>query len=86
MEQEWLNNSVWSVEEWSVDFLPVRTNNATEGYHTRLNKKAQHSLPFYLLVDLLHEESRYVKLVSMNRLTRYKHKPYRVLESRLFEL
>ncbi|KAI8517520.1 hypothetical protein Bbelb_035370 [Branchiostoma belcheri] len=79
MEQEWFNNSVWSVEEWSVYFQRVRTNNDTEGYHTRLNKKAQHSLPFYLLVDLLHEESRYVslqaKLVIMNRLTRYRRKP-----------
>ncbi|KAI8503597.1 hypothetical protein Bbelb_185680 [Branchiostoma belcheri] len=81
MEQEWLNNSVWSVEQWSVDFQPVRTNNDTEGYHTRLSKKAQHSLPLYLLVDLQHEESRYVslqaKLVSMNRLMRFKRKPYR---------
>ncbi|KAI8502481.1 hypothetical protein Bbelb_200690 [Branchiostoma belcheri] len=39
---------------------PIRTNNDLEGYHTRLNKKAQHSLGFYLLD----------KMVSMNRLTR----------------
>eukprot|EP00058_Branchiostoma_floridae_P023891 XP_002609381.1 hypothetical protein BRAFLDRAFT_86472 [Branchiostoma floridae] len=89
MEREWMNNSVWTVDEWSVYYQPVRTNNDTEGYHTRLNRKAQHSLPFYMLVGLLHTESQYVslqaKLVSMNRLARYKRKPYRVLESKLYE-
>eukprot|EP00058_Branchiostoma_floridae_P027244 XP_002612735.1 hypothetical protein BRAFLDRAFT_97285 [Branchiostoma floridae] len=48
MESEWLRNSVWTVEEWSVYYQPIRTNNDTEGYHTRLNRKAQNSLPFYL--------------------------------------
>ncbi|XP_078606696.1 uncharacterized protein LOC144879280 [Branchiostoma floridae x Branchiostoma japonicum] len=89
MDGEWMTNSVWTVEEWSVYFQPVRTNNDTEGYHTRLNRKAQHSLPFYLLIDLLHKEWQYVslqaKLVSMNRLAGYKWRPYRVLESKLFE-
>ncbi|XP_035680001.1 uncharacterized protein LOC118418263 [Branchiostoma floridae] len=72
MERGWLGNSVWSIEEWSV-----RTNNDLEGYHTRLNKKAQLSLALYLLVDLLHKEAQYVrlhvhvKMVSTNRLTRY---------------
>ncbi|CAH1239155.1 Hypp5730 [Branchiostoma lanceolatum] len=90
MEAEWLSNSVWTIDEWSVYFQPIRTNNDSEGYHARLNRKAQNSLPFYLLVDLLSKEAQYVKLqatlVSMNRLTRYKRKPYRVLESRLFQL
>ncbi|XP_035663387.1 uncharacterized protein LOC118407075 [Branchiostoma floridae] len=90
MEREWLGNSVWSIDEWSVYYQPVRTNNDLEGYHTRLNKKAQHSLAFYLLVDLLHKEAQYVrlqvKMVSTNRLTRYQRKPYRVLQQQIFNL
>ncbi|CAH1274505.1 ZNF525 [Branchiostoma lanceolatum] len=48
---EWLENSVWSIDEWSVYFQPIRIHDL-EGYHTHLNKKAQHSLAFYILVDL----------------------------------
>ncbi|KAI8516554.1 hypothetical protein Bbelb_051350 [Branchiostoma belcheri] len=62
MEREWLGNSVWSVDEWSVYFQPIRTNNDLEGYHTRLNKKAQNSLDFYLLVELLCKEAEYVNI------------------------
>ncbi|KAI8496913.1 hypothetical protein Bbelb_255680 [Branchiostoma belcheri] len=90
MEREWLGNSVWSVEEWSVYFQPIRTNNDLEGYHTRLNKQAQHSLGLYMLVGLLSREADYVnlqaKMVSMNRLTRYQRRPYRVLQSKIFTL
>ncbi|KAI8494065.1 hypothetical protein Bbelb_284120 [Branchiostoma belcheri] len=42
--------------------LPIRTNNDLEGYHTRLNKKAQNSLDFYLLVELLCKEAEYVNI------------------------
>ncbi|XP_078699332.1 uncharacterized protein LOC144926444 [Branchiostoma floridae x Branchiostoma belcheri] len=90
MEREWLGNSIWSVEEWSVYFQLIRTNNDLEGYHTRLNKQAQHSLGLYMLVGLLSREADYVnlqaKMVSMNRLTRYQRRPYRVLQSKIFTL
>jgi hypothetical protein len=66
----------WSVGEWSVFMLSVRTNNDCEGWHRRLNVQARRStLPFYTLVALLHEEARLVDLtailVSEKRLKRY---------------
>ncbi|CAH1248589.1 POGZ [Branchiostoma lanceolatum] len=67
------------------------TNNDTKGYHTRLNRKAQHSLPFCLQVDLFCKEAQYVRLqgtlVSMNQLTKYiSGNRTGVLKSRLFKL
>eukprot|EP00058_Branchiostoma_floridae_P022020 XP_002607510.1 hypothetical protein BRAFLDRAFT_69941 [Branchiostoma floridae] len=70
MEGEWLRNSVWTVEEWSV-YYP---HNDTEGYHTRLNRKAQYSLPFYILVDLLHTESQYCNHKASFRISKTKVK------------
>lgn len=70
---------------------PVRTNNDVEGYHTRINGRAQRGqLQLYLLVHFLHEEARLVtlqmKLVSANKLKRYQRLTYRRLQGKLFKL
>ncbi|KAI8502461.1 hypothetical protein Bbelb_200490 [Branchiostoma belcheri] len=78
--------TIWKGDKMvSMNRLTRRTNNDLEGYHTRLNKKAQHTLGFYLLVDLLCTEAQDVSLqanmVSINRLTRYRRRP---LQSKVF--
>jgi len=46
---------------WSVFHEPVRTNNDVEGWHYRLNVKANHGrLNLYPLIQLLHAESQLV--------------------------
>ncbi|XP_028408207.1 uncharacterized protein LOC114530782 [Dendronephthya gigantea] len=86
----WINSTVWSPENWSIFKKSVRTNNDVEGWHHRLNHNARRgSLPFYLLVDLLHRESRLVsvqvRLVSDNKLKRQQRRKYRKLQGRIFE-
>ena len=39
LDNTWLNNSIWSVQQWSVFRQTVRTNNDTEGKHKCFYKK-----------------------------------------------
>ena len=58
VQRTWMESSVWPVEAWNVYGQSVRTNNDCEGWHLRLNRKAQkHTLTFYLLVTLLYQEA-----------------------------
>jgi len=87
----WIASTVWPPEVWSVFMEPVRTNNDVEGYHTRINGRAQRGqLQLYLLVHFLHQEARLVtlqmKLVSANKLKRYQRLTYRRLQGKLFKL
>ena len=71
---------------WSVFMLPIRTNNDIEAWHHGLNSRANNRvhLPFYLLVELLHQEARLVsiqiRLVSDGKLSRIQRKKYRLLQ------
>ena len=87
----WLNSSVWSVKDLSVFKQTIRTNNDVEARHRRLNSRARReSLPLYLLIRLLHEESSYVAvqilLLSEGRLKRYQRKRYAAINTKLMEL
>ena len=68
----------WTISDWSCYYLPIRTNNDIEGWHTAMNTKGRSKCSLYLLVKLLHEESRLVplqtRLVSDNKLTRRRKK------------
>ena len=60
----------------------IRTNNDVEGWHLKLNQKAARGqIQLYLLLDLLHQEARYVeaqaKLVRDEQLTRVQRVEYR---------
>ena len=68
----------------------VRTNNDVEGWHRRLNVQARRgSLPFYMLVQLLHKEADMVELqvqmVSDRRLKRHQRKTYADMQGALFK-
>ena len=47
--------------DWCIYKRAIRTNNDVKGWHNRLNTRAHHSnISFYILVSLLHPESRLV--------------------------
>ena len=69
----------------------VRTNNDVEGWHHRINNKAGHGqLQFYLLVDLLHDESKYVQvqktLVRNDLLSRIQRKEYQRINEQIAKI
>jgi len=57
----WLESTVWPPSTWSVSGCSIRSNNDVEGWHRRLNAKAQHGqLNLYLLMRLLASEAAIV--------------------------
>ena len=86
----WINSAVWSPENWSIFRKSVRTNNDVEGWHQRLNHNARRAtLPLYLLIDLLYQESCLVsvqvRLLSDNKLKRQQRRKYKNLQGRIFQ-
>ncbi|KAK4308837.1 hypothetical protein Pmani_019484 [Petrolisthes manimaculis] len=92
ISRTWINGSVWPPSTWSIFNKSVRTNNDIEGWHNRLNKRAvgRSSLPFYLLITLLHKEAKltslHIRLVSEKKLRRIQRRKYRELQNKLFIL
>ena len=87
----WINSAVWSPENWSIFRKSVRTNNDVEGWHQRLNHNARRAtLPLYLLIDLLYQESCLVsvqvRLLSDNKLKRQQRRKYKNLQGRILLL
>ena len=63
VQMTWIDSLMWTPESWSVFGQSVRTNNDVEGWHHRLNAKAKKSnLPFYNLLELLHDEAKMVNI------------------------
>lgn len=63
MERIWCrDNARYPPETWSVYSLLVRTNNDKEGWHRMINGKAGPNRSFYLLWELLYNESCAVPL------------------------
>ena len=91
VEKNWISSTVWPSSCWQVYMLPIRTNNDIEGWHHSLNRRANNRvhLPFYLLVELLHQEARLVsiriRLVSDGKLSRIQRKKYRLFQSKIFK-
>jgi len=77
----WIDGNMWSPRTWSVYMQPVRTNNDCEGWHGRLNRKAnRQGLNMYQLIKLLYHESRVVdlgvRLLSDRKVRRIQSKRY----------
>ena len=76
---------------WPVYMLPIRMNNDIEGWHHNLNRRANNRvhLPFYLLVELLHQEARLIsiqiQLVPDGKLSRIQRRKYRLLQLKIFK-
>ena len=82
----WLGNPLWPSLSWSVFGRVIRTNDDVEGWHCCLNQKAKKGqLPFYLLVHLLHEETKWINtqvhLVLENQITHHEERQYRMTQS-----
>ena len=86
----WVFTTMWPPSCWSIFMVPVRTNNDIEGWHHSINRRAngKTQIPFYLLVDLLHQEARLVtiqiRFISEGKLSRIQRRKYRMLQARLF--
>lgn len=84
--------STWPPSSWCVFGQSVRTNNDVEGWHNSLKRRAQgrSNLPYYMMVQLLHEEARLetlqIRLVSKKKLRRHQRRAYRELQSKIFHL
>ena len=88
VQRTWLDSTVWPPSVWSAFKQPVRTNNDVEGWHARLNSRANHGrLNLYQLLYLLHEEAVLVNIgvhmLSDAGTSRLQRKKYTRLHSRL---
>lgn len=91
VRKTWISNSVYNIAAWCVFNQPTRTNNDVEGWHRRMNKKANDEKPpFYVLIPLLHKEAKLLpiqmKLVSEGKLTRYQRTVARTNQAILFNI
>ncbi|KAJ8309738.1 hypothetical protein KUTeg_011603 [Tegillarca granosa] len=85
IERTWINVDIWTPSSWTVYRMAVRTNNDVEGWHHRINRRAQKSsLSFYVLVILLFKETASIpnqlKMISEGKLRRYQRKTTRLLQ------
>ena len=56
VEDTWLSSTVWEIKSWCVFGQTIRTNNDCEGWHHRINRRAQKgNLQFHLLISLLYK-------------------------------
>ena len=92
VEGTWIRGNIWPPATWSAYLQAIRTNNDIEGWHNGLNRRAQGkcSLLLYMLIALLHQESRLsslqIRLVSERKLKKIQRKTYRELQTKVFNL
>ena len=82
----WISGNMWPPSASSVFQQNIRTNNDVEGWHHKLNKRAgRGQIQFYLLLDLLYEESKFVeaqaRLVQEDKISRMQRREYRRVNS-----
>ena len=85
----WLSSTVWAIQSWCVSGQTIRTNNDCEGWHHRINRRAQKgNLQFYLLISLLYKEASLlptqINMVSERKLRLYQRKNSRAIQGKLF--
>ena len=90
VKDTWIEGN-WSPEDWSVFNRYIRTNNDTEGWHRRINTKAQRQgLTFYKLVKFLWKESKAVSvqitLTKLSKMSRLQRNQYKNLDKSLFNI
>ena len=91
VESTWITSEMWPPATWSVFMRSTRTNNDIEGWHFRLNQRAQKgNLPFYMLLTLLTQEAAHVnlqvRLVSEKKLQRIQRSKSRQMQGTIFKL
>ncbi|RMX52339.1 hypothetical protein pdam_00020506, partial [Pocillopora damicornis] len=92
VSQTWIHNQTWPPSSWSVYMMAIRSNNDIEGWHHGLHRRASGKwhMPFYMLLDLLHQEARLtalrIRLVSEKKLKRIQRAKYRSLQAKVFAL
>ncbi|XP_068237240.1 uncharacterized protein [Palaemon carinicauda] len=89
VKKNWIESSVWPPETWSVFYRPVRTNNTVEGWHGRLNRRANQSgLHLYRLFEVLGDEAKNVdsslSLLREGRIMRCQRNQYKNVHRKLF--
>ncbi len=90
IDHTWLNSGVWPIQSWSVYGRSIRTNNDCEGWHNRLNNQSrgQQQLNMYLLINILHHESKTVShqvtFISDGKLRRYQRNKYAKMQGIIF--
>ena len=91
IQNTWIESRcLWAPRVWSHYMQSIRTNNDLEGWHRRINSKANgHSQSFYLLIKLIHDEASLLqlqmRLVSEDMLSRYQRNKYKNLQAKLFQ-
>ena len=92
VSQTWISSDTWPPSRWSVFMMAIRSYNDIEGWHHGLLRRAsgKWNMPFYLLLDLLHQEARLtalrIRLVSEKKLKRIQRAKYRSLQAKVFAL
>ena len=91
VESTWITSEMWPPATWSIFMRSTRTNNDIEGWHFRLNQRAQKgNLPFYMLLTLLTQEAAHVnlqvRLVSEKKLQRIQRSKSRQMQGTIFKL
>ena len=92
VSETWIRSNTWPPSSWSVFMMATRSNNDVEGWHNGLHRRAsgRWNMPFYLLIDLLHQEARLtalrIRLVSERKLKRIQRSKYRSLQAQVFNL
>jgi len=88
VKDNWIASETWPPATWSVYCQPVCTNNDAEGWHHRLNGKAQQSgFNMYLLISLLAHKAAMVtnnaKLLSDKKVRRSQLKSTVIMQAKL---
>ena len=92
VSETWIRSNTFPPSSWSVFMMAIRSNNDIEDWHNGLHRRTSGRwiMPFYLLIDLLHQEARLtalrIRLVSEKKLTRIQRKKYRSLQAQVFNL
>ena len=69
----WIESFIWPPSAWGVFMQNICTNNDVERWHHRINNTAgRGQIQVYLLIDLLHEEAKFLEVqVSLLRNDQY---------------
>ena len=91
IQDYWVHTTKWPTSNWSVYNRSIRTNNDCEGWHRRVNSKVRrHHLPFYQLVEFLHQKATLVtlqaQLVAEDKLKRDQRSRFKKQQGKIFDL
>ena len=86
----WIYKTTWPPSTWSVFLTAARNYKDVEGWHQNLNRRSQgkKQIPFYLFINLLHQEAGNLsaaqsKPLSEKKLKRLRNQKPRTLQAKL---